>query len=189
MGRQSHFCEVFYDDVRIPLDNVVGSIGEGWSVAQTTLSFERGVGFLADQLELARVLEDVVDRAKRESLVSTPNGSVTPLGRELARLRARVIALGAMARAFVERVAAEPDTAGHGMLVRVCHAELAQQVHEVALDVLGPERLVFVPWSSSHDDWTGAYLRSFGTTIGGGTMDITRNLVAERVLDLPRGAR
>ena len=60
----SEFCEVFYDDVRIPCRNVVGDVGEGWSVAMATLSFERGTAFTANQVRLAKVIEDLIDYAR-----------------------------------------------------------------------------------------------------------------------------
>src|SRR6202041_4156775 len=60
----SEFCEVFYDDVRIPLSSVVGDVGEGWSVAMATLSFERGTAFTANQVRLAKIIEDLIDYAR-----------------------------------------------------------------------------------------------------------------------------
>ena len=66
MARVSHFCEVFYEDVRIPLSNVVGEINGGWSVAQTTFSFERGTGFMAEQMELVRTVDNLIDLARKK---------------------------------------------------------------------------------------------------------------------------
>jgi alkylation response protein AidB-like acyl-CoA dehydrogenase len=70
-------------------------------------------------------------------------------------------------------------------MLRVFHSELVQRVYRLAIEVLGPERLRFQSWGS-HNGWTGAYLRAFSATIGGGTTDIARNIIAERLLGLPR---
>src|SRR5207247_9761008 len=59
-----HFCEVFYDEVRISLRNVVGQLHDGWRVAMATLGFERGTAFLSEQIRLARRLEDLAALAR-----------------------------------------------------------------------------------------------------------------------------
>ena len=64
MSHVTDFCEVFYDEVRIPLTNVVGELNDGWRVAMSTLSFERGTAFMADQVELAATVEDLIDEAR-----------------------------------------------------------------------------------------------------------------------------
>ena len=71
-----------------------------------------------------------------------------------------------------------------GSMTRLFHGELHQRVYQLALDIIGPEALKLTPVDGN--GWTGPYLQSFAYTIGGGTTDIQRNIVGERVLGLPR---
>lgn len=171
MAGANHYAEVFYDNVRIPLSNVVGALNDGWNVAMTTLGFERRTAALAVQLELSVKVEDLIGMA------DPAPGSA--LAETLADLRAEVAALRARTYRTLLR---EPATPFDGSMVRLPFAELAQRVHQVAMDILGPEGLVDMPWS--HD-----YLEAFSETIAGGTAEIQRNIIAERILELPREKR
>src|SRR5262245_62654078 len=71
LAGNNDFCEVFYDNVRIPLENVVGKLNDGWRVAMATLSFERGTAFMSEQVRLARLLDELVEVAQR---VTGPDG-------------------------------------------------------------------------------------------------------------------
>lgn len=107
MSHVTDFCEVFYDDVRIPLTNVVGAIDDGWRVTMTTLSFERGTAFMADQVELAMVVERLIHEATERTDASgrsviRDDYIVRRLGK-IARLRTEVAALKAMTIAGISR--------------------------------------------------------------------------------------
>src|SRR6201994_1816375 len=94
----SEFCEVFYDDVRIPLSNVVGDVGDGWSVAMATLSFERGTAFIANQVRLAKIIEDLIDYARDHV---GPDGRRPAIADdEIARRLAKAPASGGSPRAL-----------------------------------------------------------------------------------------
>ena len=69
MSHVTDFCEVFYDDVRIPLANVVGGINNGWRTAMSTLSFERGTAFMADQVQLSSTVERLIEVARETGLL------------------------------------------------------------------------------------------------------------------------
>ncbi|WP_293865104.1 acyl-CoA dehydrogenase family protein [uncultured Alsobacter sp.] len=164
----SHFAEVFYDDVRIPLSSVVGPLHDGWRVAMTTLGFERKTAAMGLQFELGVRIEDLIALAR-------PRAG-TALAERLADLRAEAAALRAMTYRTVLR---EPVTPSDGSMMRLYFAELAQRIFAAAMDVLGPEALLDGAWS--HD-----YLEAYSETIAGGTAEIQRNIIAERVLGLPR---
>ena len=108
MDGEREFCEVFYDEVRIPLSNVVGQLNDGWRVAMSTLSFERGTAFTAGQVRLASTVEHLIDLAGQRP---GPLRRGTALADEslavrLATARAEVAALRAMTYAVISRASA-----------------------------------------------------------------------------------
>jgi alkylation response protein AidB-like acyl-CoA dehydrogenase len=177
MAGDPHFCEVIYDHARIPLANVVGRINDGWAVAMSTLAFERGTAFMAEQVELARVVEELIDlaRSRGRSIQSHD------LGPRLATLRAEVAALRAMAYVTVSRGQREAVPGPEASIIKLYHSELHQRVYRMALDVMGPEGL------ERSQKWTKPYLVSFNYTIAAGTSEVQRNIIGERLLGLPKG--
>jgi len=179
MAGAVEFCEVFYDEVRIPLANVVGEVGQGWSVAMSTLSFERGTGFMKDQVELSQHIDHLVSQA-------TAGKTAVPLddalAARLATARAEATALRAMALADISRNARRPQPGAESSMVRLFHAELSQRVERLALDLGGDDALLTGGRSIAYH-----YLYSFAATIAAGTKDVQRNLIGERLLGLPRG--
>ena len=187
MSHVTDFCEVFYDDVRIPLSNVVGQVNDGWRVAMSTLGFERGTAFMADQVDLAKVVEELIETARTTVGPDRRRPAIADdeIARRLATARAEVSALKAMTITGISRTARTGVPGPEGSMVRCFHGELHQRVYQLALDIIGPEALRLTP-VDGEGTWTGSYLQSFAYTIGGGTTDIQRNIVGERVLGLPR---
>jgi alkylation response protein AidB-like acyl-CoA dehydrogenase len=169
------FAEVFYDGVRIPLSNVVGGVNNGWATAMSTLAFERGTASLA--LLLALTIK--VERLLAACPVDRPY-----LRARLAQLRAEGAAIRAMTyRLALDSAESAPDASGS--FARLAFAEYAQRVNGAALDLFGmgaPE--VVGAHGIGHD-----YLDAFSETVAGGTSEIQRNIIGERVLGLPRGPR
>lgn len=185
MARDHHLNEVFYDEVRIPLTNVVGEIDEGWSVAMSTLSFERGTAFTARQVELAQYVERLIEVAgSRRSLDGRAMMDDDEIARRLARARAGVAALRAMTYAAITRNATKPP-GPEGSILKLYFSGLKKLVGQLSMDVLGADALQFSS-SYDHHGWTGTYMRSFSASIGGGTSEILRNIIGDRVLGLPR---
>ena len=175
MAGPRKYCEVFYDSVRVPLSNVVGGLNNGWATAMSTLSFERGTAALALLIGLT---------IKVEKLLADCPAHRTEMRMRIARLRAE----GAAIRATTYRFALDsehsvPDASGS--IMRLAFAEFSQRVAAAAIDLYGldaPEVVGMHAWG--HD-----YLDSFSETIAGGTAEIQRNIIAERVLGLPKGPR
>lgn len=187
MSHVTDFCEVFYDEVRIPMTNIVGGLNNGWRTAMSTLSFERGTAFMADQVELAATVESLIEEARTRTGPDGRRPAIQDddIARRLATVRAEVAALRAMTIAGISRNARTGVPGPEGSMVRLFHGELHQRVYQLALEVIGSDALRLTPVDGD-DVWTGPYLQSFAYTIGGGTTDIQRNIVGERVLGLPR---
>jgi alkylation response protein AidB-like acyl-CoA dehydrogenase len=169
------FCEIFYDSVRIPLSNVVGGLNNGWRIAMSTLAFERGTASLALLIALTLKVEQL--------LLACPESRPYLRGR-FAQLRAE----GAAVRAMTYRVAlgsadSTPDSIGS--LVRLGFAEYAQRVNAAAVDLFGIDAPEVVGMHGMGHD----YLDAYSETIAGGTSEIQRNIIAERMLRLPREPR
>jgi len=183
------FCEVFYEEVRIPIGNVVGKLNDGWRVAMATLSFERGTAFMSEQVRLARRLDELVEVARR---VPGPAGQTRAIdddevARRLARAKAEVEAMRAMTYRSLSLAARTGMPGSEASMIRLFFSELIQRIDALALEILGlPAIASFAPDGSSLDPWGERYLTGLGQTIGGGTKEIQRNIIGERALGLPR---
>jgi alkylation response protein AidB-like acyl-CoA dehydrogenase len=177
---QVHFVQCFYDDVRIPLSNVVGEIDDGWNVAMSTLGFERGTAQIRDQIRYAYLVEKMIREAKQRLGTDSPLAN-DEIGARLAQLRADMAAARAMTYMVMSRAEAGIQDS-KSSLMRAMVGETQQRARRLALDILGPYGLE----NPEDNDWVYFYLRSFSITIAAGTSQIQRNIIGERVLGLPR---
>jgi alkylation response protein AidB-like acyl-CoA dehydrogenase len=178
-----HTSEVFYDNVRIPLANVVDEIDNGWSVAMTTFGFERGpAGFGAFYevwMALEELIEPVRSQARRAPAALREGGA---LAWRMAMARAEVQAVHALACRMVSSAERGVEPGSEGSLMRLAASELEQTVMRLAMDVLGPAGLS----RSAGGRWPAGYFEAFAETIAGGAAEIQRNIIGERLLGLPR---
>jgi alkylation response protein AidB-like acyl-CoA dehydrogenase len=175
---------VFYDEVRIPRANVVGEIDGGWSVAMSTLSFERGTAFTVHQVQLATVVEDLIELARdRTGRSGRRLIDDDELARDLAQARADVASLQAMTYLGVSRNLGREMPGPEGSMLKLHWSELSKRVKRLAMDVIGAASLAR---SGADARWIEMFLMSFSDTIAGGASEIQRNIIAERVLGLPR---
>ena len=187
MTGEGHFCEVFYDDVAIPVANVVGEIGQGWSVAMSTLSFERGTAFIREQVKTLRQVEDLITLARdRTDVRGRPLIADESIAVRLAQVRAEAQALSAVTLAMISRNARRDQPGADSSMLRVFFSSLHQRIAQLAMDVLGVAGLEQTE-RGEPGSWSETYLHSYAATIAAGSIDIQRNIIAERVLGLPRG--
>jgi alkylation response protein AidB-like acyl-CoA dehydrogenase len=179
-----HNCEVFYDNVRIPLSNVVGDINDGWSVALTTLGLERGSAGFSAICEVAVAFEELVARARTEPRSGTNRTALEDgdLADRLGALRARLQSIRALMYMMVSAAERDIDLGAEGALMHLNFSELCQAIGRVSLEMLAPQSLSRTQAGS----WLEFYFNAFSATIAGGTSEIHRNIIGERLLGLPR---
>ena len=172
---EPEFNEPFIDGARIPQDNVLGGVGNGWKVALTTLMNERaGLGFSL-QVRLRQLLDRLIEEAAGRGLLDDPV-IADRLG-EL-HLKTEVLRLTAYRGLTVIEKYGQPGP--EGSLLKWIWSETNQQLTQLAADVLGPAAL------RSGDRWAHELLRARGNSIEGGTTEVLKNIIAERVLGLPK---
>jgi len=175
----SHFCEIFLDDVRIPATNLVGPENQGWQVAQATLGAERGM----TMLELAERLGNAGFRWLVES--ADPDDPL--VADRLARFEAELTGLRGMCRRIVQDGPTGPADAS---VVKLYYSELLQRMTDFGAEIGGPQAhtMVAKPMSSGWESgsWVLDFLGSWEWTIPGGASEIQRTIIAERGLELPR---
>jgi alkylation response protein AidB-like acyl-CoA dehydrogenase len=172
---EAEFNELFIEDARIPDENVIGGVGNGWKVALTTLMNERaGLGFTL-QIRLRQILDDVIAAAAERGMLDDPR-----IADEIAELNARCEAIRLMAWKGLTDTERYGQPGPEGSLVKWLWSETNQRVTQLAADVVGAEAL------TAGTGWSYELLRARGNTIEGGTTEILKNIVAERVLGLPR---
>ena len=181
-----HNCEVFYDNVEIPVVNVVGKIDDGWSVAMATLSFERGTAFMETQMRLAYTVEKLIGLARLlKGADGRPIIEDGGIASQLSRLRARSASLKAMTYMGASRARNSDMPGPEGTYIALRCGEMKQEVYRLAMEILGPQGMER-PVELATQDLVQQYLYSYAATIGGGTSEIRRNIIGERLLGLPR---
>jgi alkylation response protein AidB-like acyl-CoA dehydrogenase len=172
---EAEFNELFIEEARIPDANVVGGVGNGWNVALTTLMNERaGLGF-ALQIRLRQLLDDVIGEAARRGLLEDPLYADA-----LAELHVRCESIRLLAWKGLSDVERYGQPGPEGSLVKWLWSDTNQRLTQLAVDVIGADALTL------GESWSYELLRARGNTIEGGTTEVLKNIVAERVLGLPR---
>ena len=171
------FAEVFFNDVLVPADALLGPLNGGWQVATTTLSHERaGAARLYAQLEVQ--LRDLVADLADCEVDGTPVLEDTATLRRLGEVAVRIKYLEVLCQRSISATLHGGDALGSASLAKSVWAELGQELAALAFDVLGP--------LGGHRRWSEYRLTSRSLTIAGGTTQINKSVTATRVLGLPR---
>ena len=172
---EAEFNEIFMEEVEVPDENIIGAVGDGWKVAITTLMFERaGLGAVA-VMGLKRTLEDLIEMIREKGQEGDPI-----LRQKVAALQTGIEAmrLGALRSLTLTMKTGIPGP--EGSLGKWQWATYNQALTELASEVAGPDGVTV------GSDWSYRFLRSRANSIEGGTTEVLQNIIAERVLGLPK---
>ena len=172
---EPEFNELFLEGARVPHENVLGGAGNGWKVALTTLMSERAGLALSLQVRLRQLLDRLLEQAGDEGLLADP--LVADRLGDL-HLRAEVLRLTAYRGLTATEKYGQPGP--EGSLTKWMWSDANQALTQLAADTLGPRAL------AAGDPWAHELLRARGNSIEGGTTEVLKNIVAERVLGLPK---
>jgi len=179
---ESEFGEVFFEDVRVPREYLVGKIGEGWRIAMTVLAYERGAGSLVYAVRYGRDLELLAATCKE--IGRTDKAAREKLGRLLVENEVmRANGLRNLANL------ADGKTPGpESSIEKLLWSEFDKRFRETALDILGPGGQLLRKSAEARTDvdWAREFLWSRAETIYSGSSEIQRNIIAKRVLSLPQ---
>ncbi len=183
----SEFSEVFLEDVRVPVGCRVGKENEGWRIANVTLRFERGTSFASQMVELKQYLANIIDAARHVDGAQGTAWDDVGLRREIGHLQAELDALWAMLKLSISQAAEDGVPGLGGSALKLVYTELYQRVADLGMRVIGRAGL-------SGEDLAGLPVQHFGfsamqslsLTIAAGTSQIQRNIIAERILGLPK---
>ena len=183
---ETGFAEIFFDQVFVPDDHVLGEVGQGWQVAMATAGSERGLSLRspARYLEATRRLADLFDERIGDSSAGAhlgPDGRLADrVAESWTRARAYELQTWATATAIRRGQGVGPEAS----TTKVYWSELDVLIHETALEILGPDADLLIDGELSA--WMDGYLFSLAGPIYAGTNQIQRNVVAERLLKMPR---
>ncbi|NNH73514.1 acyl-CoA dehydrogenase [Nocardia uniformis] len=185
----AEFNEVYFDNARTAADLVVGAPGDGWRVAMGTLTFERGTSTIGQQIRYARELADLEAVARANGAIENPviADRLDKAWVGLRVLRAHVLRTldeGADGAQVDARTAA-----GQASVTKLLWANWHRGLGELAMDVLGAPGLIADAEGDDLNAWQRLFLFSRADTIYGGSNEVQRNIISERVLGLPREAR
>ncbi len=184
---EAEFNEIFLDGVRVPAENVVGAPGQGWNVAITTLMHERANLAVMLTVRLEVVLSQLMDLA-RTTRREGRRAADDPLVRDrIAELWTELQALRLTNYRALSTMLATGFPGPEGSTVKIVWAETNQRLTKLALEIEGPYAMLSGGEHAVQDGlWQRLQLRSRGNSIEGGTSEILRGIIAERILSLPK---
>ncbi len=188
MSGDAEFNELLLDGVEVPDENVLGQVNGGWDVAITTLMFERGPRTITRQLILREGLTGLLDLARRYTRAGERVGGDPLVRQRVGQLCIETEALRLTTLRILTKMLRGEPAGPEGSVAKLFFSETWQRVAELGLELQGAYAMLDAGTSWIVDDgvWQYRALRSRGNTIQGGTSEIMRNIIAERVLGLAK---
>ncbi|NKC00504.1 MAG: acyl-CoA dehydrogenase [Pseudomonadales bacterium] len=186
MTGEAIFNEVFFTDVRVPKDQIIGRRGEGWFVANNTLKHERGG--LGDPNQAESRFHDIVEIMKRET-IDGQRLLDNPIYRDrLLKLQGQMLAMKFNGMRVLSHFAKDEEPGLPRWIVKLNGCELNHQMANMAIDSLGELGVLYDDSDHLRDQgmWQQRYMLDLGLIIGGGTAQIQKNMIGERALGLPK---
>jgi alkylation response protein AidB-like acyl-CoA dehydrogenase len=184
---EGEFSEVFLEEVRVPLENRVGDENDGWRVTNVTLRFERGTAFASEMYQLQEWVRELVAVARRVTRHDACAWDDASLRREIGHVQAELEALWAMVKASVSEAERTGVPGLTGSAIKLCYTELYQRIGEIAMRILGRAALARSDVEGlPSQEVVHKAMQSLSLTIAAGSSQIQRNIIAERILGLPK---
>lgn len=186
---EAEFSEVFFDGVEVPGENLVGGINQGWMVAMTILMHERGTSAIGYQIRFRNELDELIRLAQSTEREGRPAAEDLLLRQKIAQSYIEVEIL----KFNIYRSAAQFMRTGkpgpESSIIKLFWSEMDRRQKEAGMEVLGMSSQLThgSKWAVDHGRWQRAFLWSRAGTIYAGSSEIQRNIIAERVLGMPRG--
>jgi acyl-CoA dehydrogenase len=172
----SPFCQTFFDDVRVPKGNLMGTAGKGWDIAKYLLTHEREM--IGDLDDGRRSLSQIAVKALGEA-------GVAPLRTDIVRHEINALAFGLTMERVKDEAKAGQGTGALSSMLKYYGTELNKQRQELLMSVAGSDGLVWEGTAKGEGDLSRHWLRSRANSIEGGTSEVQLNIIAKRVLQLP----
>ncbi len=189
LGGEAEFNELHFENMEVPAENVLGQVNDGWSVAITTLMFERGPRTLSRQLILRQGIDAAIELARRVERNGVRAAKDPVMRQRLAHFYIDCQALRYSNLRTLTKLLRDEPPGPEGSASKLFFSETWQRLLELVLEMEGPYALLWegTDWAIEGGYWQSRHLRSRGDTIAAGTSEIQRNIIGERVLGLPKG--
>jgi alkylation response protein AidB-like acyl-CoA dehydrogenase len=177
------FNEVFFDDVEVPSENVIGPVGEGWGVSGAVLAIERATTRLYRQARYLNELQHAyrVARARRPGTDDSDH-----LRQRIAEAYSQLLVLRALNVRFVSRIMAKEEVGSEASILKLCWSQFHQDSTSIIAELLGEDHWFPPADNLDCDRFLPVYFHSRAETIFAGTSEIQRDIIAERLLNMPR---
>jgi alkylation response protein AidB-like acyl-CoA dehydrogenase len=188
MTGESEFNEVVFQNVHVPVENVVGKVNDGWNIAIATLMFERGTLGASLQITFKRQIERLIELSKTIMRNGRPASEDSIIRQKLAQMYAEIEIFRLNQLRTLTRMNKTGVPGAEGSIQKIFWSEMNQRMQQVAMEMLGPYGQLAgeSQYAVDHGEWAHAYLRSRGNTIEAGTSEIQRNIIGHFVLGLPK---